>query len=117
MATTEETADTDANTHSNNSTDTTHNNSNNSSSGEDPPAMSGGGSEEALASGAESLGVLPYAWNDPEMVPTETRQLWVEVGHGIDKSQTGAFFVFVCMLVCMYSTVFRVGLWVMFAHQ
>jgi hypothetical protein len=35
------------------------------------------------------LQAMPYEWNDEEPPPTETLNLWSEVGNGIDKSQTG----------------------------
>ncbi|CAB9501188.1 Ubiquitin carboxyl-terminal hydrolase puf [Seminavis robusta] len=34
------------------------------------------------------LQAVPYEWNDAEPPPTETLNQWIEVGNGIDKSQT-----------------------------
>jgi hypothetical protein len=31
----------------------------------------------------------PYAWDETKSVAPEVLQLWTEVGHGIDKNQTG----------------------------
>ena len=35
------------------------------------------------------LQAAPYEWNDAEPPPSETLNQWIEVGNGIDKSQTG----------------------------
>jgi len=35
----------------------------------------------------------PYEWNDAEPPPKEVLNHWIEVGNGIDKSQTGRFVV------------------------
>ena len=40
------------------------------------------------------LQAAPYEWNDAEPPPTETLNQWIEVGNGIDKSQTGTTMAF-----------------------
>ena len=47
------------------------------------------------------LQAIPYEWNDAEPPPTETLNQWVEVGNGIDKSQTGNQAVFSVMLLAV----------------
>lgn len=48
------------------------------------------------------LQAIPYSWDEASLPPSESIQLWNEVGNGIDKSQTGMytcngfFLVFVC---------------------
>lgn len=49
------------------------------------------------------LQAAPYEWNDAEPPPSETLNQWIEVGNGIDKSQTGTMIALgISVIACVY---------------
>lgn len=52
--------------------------------------------------------VQPYSWQDSHPPPQETLQMWIDVGNGIDKNQTGELkfsssFFFILFYFCGFS--------------